>query len=80
MHVHGFSNVMQYHWPHGFFTFFEEVLLARDDFTGDLQEGFIAAEDAFNKPAGFLKVTFQVCVVRAVISPFDQIGVAVINT
>ena len=79
MHFYCFGDIVQNQWLHCFRAILEEVALVFDDFAGHFHQGFVAALQAFQKPACLLQVVSQEGVVRAVVSPLDQAGVAAVD-
>ena len=68
VHADCFSDVVQYQRLHRFVSIVEKILLVLNNLVGDLQQGFVAALQAFDKPACFLQALAQKSVV-AVLAP-----------
>ena len=58
MHVYQFGDLIEYQGFHGFWAVIEEGLLFVDDTASHLEQGVIAAQEAFQEPAGFLQIVF----------------------
>ncbi|MND78441.1 hypothetical protein D3C81_1563220 [compost metagenome] len=75
VHAYRLGDVMQDQRLHCFVAVIEEAALMLDDLGGDLHQGFVAALQALDEPAGFLQLIAHEGVVGAGVSTADKPGV-----
>ena len=75
MHLQRFCYIMQHQRSHRFFTVFQKSALPLDDDSCHFEQGFTAALQAFDEPAGFLQVVTHRNIFVAAVGAFDQAGV-----
>ena len=76
MHVHCLRDVVQHQGLHRLLAIGQEVLLHFDDLGGHLEQGVVAALQAFEEPAGLGQIVAQKDVVRAVVGALHQARIA----
>ena len=72
MHAHRLGDVVQYQRLHRFIAVFQEAALVLDDLGGDFHQGFVAALQALDEPAGFLQLVTHEGVIGAGVGAADK--------
>ena len=75
VHLDLFGDTAQHHGFHGLLAVVEEGMLAPDDAVGDLEQGFMPALQALEKPACLLEVVAHVVVVPGIGRTLHHAGV-----